>query len=228
LSDAEAESIPASLCQALAWTGCRISLWLGDLETAERSVARLKQQAGEHGLRGYYACGLGFEGALTAKQGDVAAGERLVRACLDGLREESWVTVSVDQGLAILSAHAEILIAARNADAVMAAADAAVKYAEAHGRSWWMPEALRLKGEALLLSGRTNEAEAEEHFRQSLELAHRRGALSWELRAATSLGRLLHHQGRSADAIACIQPIYGRFTEGFDTADLIVAKQLLD
>jgi predicted ATPase len=48
------------------------------------------------------------------------------------------------------------------------------------------------------------------------------------LRAATSLARLLRKQGRPADAIACLQPIYDRFTEGFGTADLIAAKQLLD
>ena len=57
--------------------------------------------------------------------------------------------------------------------------------------------------------------------------ARRQGALSCELRAATSLARLLRDQGRSADAIACLQPIYDRFTEGFGTADLMAAKQLL-
>ena len=49
-----------------------------------------------------------------------------------------------------------------------------------------------------------------------------------ELRAATSLARLLRDQGRSTDAIARLQPVYDRFTEGFDTADLMAAKQLLD
>jgi predicted ATPase len=48
------------------------------------------------------------------------------------------------------------------------------------------------------------------------------------LRVATSLARLLHSQGRSADAIACLQPIYDRFTEDFESADLIESKQLLD
>ena len=52
--------------------------------------------------------------------------------------------------------------------------------------------------------------------------------MSWELRAATSLARLLRDQGRSANASACLQPVYDRFTEGFGTADLIAAKRLLD
>jgi predicted ATPase len=66
------------------------------------------------------------------------------------------------------------------------------------------------------------------YARQALDGAGRQEALSWELRAATSLARLLRHHGRPADAIVCLQPIYDRFTEGFGTADLIAAKQLLD
>jgi predicted ATPase len=65
-------------------------------------------------------------------------------------------------------------------------------------------------------------------FRQALDWAREHGSLSWQLRAATSLGRLLRDQGRAAEATACLQPIYDRFTEGFGTADLIAAKQLLD
>jgi predicted ATPase len=52
--------------------------------------------------------------------------------------------------------------------------------------------------------------------------------LSWELRAATSLARLLRDQDRPADGMALLQPIYDRFTEGFDTSDLKAAKALLD
>jgi hypothetical protein len=52
--------------------------------------------------------------------------------------------------------------------------------------------------------------------------------LSWELRAATNLACLLRDQGQSADAVACLRLIYDRFTDGFDTADLIAAKRLLD
>jgi predicted ATPase len=87
----------------------------------------------------------------------------------------------------------------------------------------------RLKGELSLLHGRPGAAgSAEIHFWQALDGAREYGALSWELRAATSLARLLLNQGRPADATACLQPIYDRFTEGFSTADLIAAKQLLD
>jgi predicted ATPase len=88
---------------------------------------------------------------------------------------------------------------------------------------------LRVRGEILLLQSSPAAAErAEDLFRQALDEARRQQALSWELRAAMSLARLLRNQGRPADAIACLKPVYDRFTEGFDTADLIVAKQLLD
>jgi predicted ATPase len=62
----------------------------------------------------------------------------------------------------------------------------------------------------------------------ALEDARKRGTPSWELRAATSLARLLRHQGRTADATTCLRPVYDRFTEGFDSTDLVAAKQLLD
>jgi predicted ATPase len=68
----------------------------------------------------------------------------------------------------------------------------------------------------------------EDLFRQALDESRRQEALSWELRAATSLARLLRDQGRPADATACLQPVYDRFTEGFGTADLVAAKRLLD
>jgi predicted ATPase len=84
------------------------------------------------------------------------------------------------------------------------------------------------KGELLLLQGAPGAAAAEDHFRQALDWARRQGALSWELRAATSLARLLRDQGPSADALALLQPVYDRFTEGFGTADLKTAKALLD
>ena len=88
---------------------------------------------------------------------------------------------------------------------------------------------LRIKGELFLLQSAPGAAAAAEgHFRQALDWARRQGALSWELRTAISLARLLSDQGRSADATALLEPVYDRFTEGFATADLKAAKALLD
>jgi predicted ATPase len=93
---------------------------------------------------------------------------------------------------------------------------------------WCFPELLRVKGELVLLENRSNEAAAETNFRQALDWACRQGALSWELRAAMSLGRLQRSQGRTAEALAELMPVYERFSEGFGTADLISAKALIE
>ncbi|HUO97623.1 MAG TPA: hypothetical protein VMU01_03100, partial [Rhizomicrobium sp.] len=223
LADAEAGNHPVSLCLALTWCGCIIPLRLGDMRTAQRSIARLKDHARNHGLSAYYANGLCFEGQLAAKRGDLVAAERLLREGLKNLRQtrsETFYTVS-------LTGLAEVLTISAESGESLAAAEEAVQRAERANALWWMPEALRIKGEALLsCNGDTNAAE--DHFRRSLDLAHRQGALSWELRAGTSLARLLRDQGHPADAEALLQPIYDRFTEGFDTADLKAAEALLD
>jgi hypothetical protein len=110
----------------------------------------------------------------------------------------------------------------------LAAIDDAIEHSERTQEVWLMAELLRVRGE-LLLSQQAAEAAAaaEQHFRQSLDLARRQGALFWELRAAMSLAKLLHGEGRFADAEALLRPVYDRSTEGFDTADLIAAKRLL-
>ena len=69
---------------------------------------------------------------------------------------------------------------------------------------------------------------AEGRFLEGLDWARRQGALSWELRTATSLARLQRDVGRTEDAHELLAPIYARFTEGFDTVDLVAAKTLLD
>ena len=95
------------------------------------------------------------------------------------------------------------------------------------GVPWWEAELYRLRGELLLLSA-DNEAAAEACFHQALDIAPRQQARSLELRAAMSLTRLWQRQGKRAEAHQLLEPIYGWFTEGFDTADLKEAKALLD
>src|SRR5205823_2532044 len=94
---------------------------------------------------------------------------------------------------------------------------------------WCVAELLRIKGELILSEGGPDAAEAaEDHFTQALDWARRQGALSWELRAATSLARLWRGQNRTKAAREILAPVYDRFTEGFETTDLNSAKLLLD
>ena len=80
----------------------------------------------------------------------------------------------------------------------------------------------------LLAQSTEHHREAEACFHQALTIAHRQQAKSWELRTAVSLSRLWQQQGKRAEARELLAPIYGWFTEGFDTADLQEAKALLD
>ncbi|MCH8196886.1 MAG: adenylate cyclase, partial [Proteobacteria bacterium] len=92
----------------------------------------------------------------------------------------------------------------------------------------WEAELHRLKGELLLARSAKNAAEAEGCFDQAIAVARRQLAKSLELRAATSLARLWQGQGKIAEADDLLSPVYGWFTEGFETADLRDARALLD
>jgi class 3 adenylate cyclase len=94
------------------------------------------------------------------------------------------------------------------------------------GERAWDAELRRIEGEISLKQGRADEAE--HAFRSAIEIADAQQAKSWELRAASSLARLLVDQARRQEAHLLLAPIYGWFTEGFDTADLKQAKALLD
>ena len=111
----------------------------------------------------------------------------------------------------------------------LAAIEEAIARSERTEQRWAMAELVCIKGELLLLQDAPGAAAAaEDHFRQALEWARRQGALSWELRAATSLARLLRDRDRIAEARDLLAPVYERFIEGFGTADLQAAKRLLD
>jgi predicted ATPase len=99
---------------------------------------------------------------------------------------------------------------------------------EQSGRGELLVEAYRLRGALLLRQAVPEAAQVETCFEQALAIARRQQAKSWELRAATSLSRLWQQQGKRAEALELLAPVYGWFTEGFDTADLQEAKTLLE
>ena len=107
------------------------------------------------------------------------------------------------------------------------ALDEAFAHVNETGERYWEAELYRLKGQLLLLPG-GSDVEAEELFQQGLEVAKSQSAKSWELRAAMSLARLWQTQGKAPEATELLAGIYGWFTEGFDTPDLIDAKTLLE
>jgi predicted ATPase len=93
---------------------------------------------------------------------------------------------------------------------------------------WWEAEIYRLRGVLLLRQTGTSQAEAETWLQRALDVARRQEAKSLELRAAMSLARLWQQQGKRDAARELLAEAYGWFIEGFDTADLLEAKELLE
>ena len=100
--------------------------------------------------------------------------------------------------------------------------------AEASRTRWWEAEFHRMAGKIALKSPAPDAAKAETHFERALVVAREQKAKSWELRAAMSLARLWSDQEKRDEACNLLAPIYGWFTEGFDTRDLKEAKALLE
>ena len=213
-----------SLGYALAMAACPIALITGDLAAAEIYVSTLLDHSTKHALTLWHAFGRSYQGALAVKRGDLANGLQLLRAGFAELGE-TWLAVL----RLVEPLMAEALGRAGQISQGLAAIAEAIARSGHTEERWLSAELLRVKGELLLLQGGPGaRVVADDQFQQALDWARRQDALSWELRTATSLARLLRDQDRSADAVALLQPVYDRFTEGFDTADLKVAKRLLD
>jgi predicted ATPase len=108
----------------------------------------------------------------------------------------------------------------------MALLDEASQIVERTGERWFEAELNRLKGQLLQQQGHVKPAE--ELYRKALGIAREQEAKMWELRAAVSLAALCRDKGRRAEAHDLLAPVYGWFTEGFDTEDLKEAKALVE
>jgi predicted ATPase len=225
VEDARAADHAISLCFALAQAACPIAMFVGDLAAAEHYVGMLLDHSTRHALPLWHAWGRSHQGVLVIRRGDVSTGLRLLRAGFDELGEAR----SALRFTHFLGHIAEALGRAGQIAGGLAAIEQALAWTERTEERWRIAGLLRIKGELLLLQDAPGAAAAaENHFRQALDWARRQGALSLELGAATSLARLLRDQSRAADAMALLQPVYDRFTEGFETADLKAAKTLLE
>jgi predicted ATPase len=103
-----------------------------------------------------------------------------------------------------------------------------MKVMETTKETWCEAEVNRIAGEIALKSPEREMAKAQAYFERALAVARQQQAKSWELRAAMSMARLWRDQGKREEAHELLAPIYGWFTEGFDTHDLKEAKALLD
>jgi predicted ATPase/DNA-binding winged helix-turn-helix (wHTH) protein len=222
VAEARATNHAMSLGHALAVAACPIALFMGDLAAAEHYVEMLLDHSTRHALARWRAWGLSHQGVLVIQRGDLGIGLRLLHAGF----AEPGAAGAVPRLFTFLMAEA-LGRAGQIADGLAAIEEAIVR-SEASEERWATAELLRIKGELFLLQGTPGAAAAAEgQFRQALDWARRQGALSWELRTASSLARLWRDQHRVKEARALLESVYGRFTEGFATADLREAKSLL-
>jgi len=180
--------------------------------------------ADEHGLPLWKLWATTLGGSAMLEEGQIHQGrERITRGCEAVRAAGARITLSQTLGL-VAQAHARC----GDSHQGLAAVEEALATAEGSGERYYFAELNRLRGELLLILQPSNIALAEQCFRNSIELARAQQARSWELRATTSLARLLDKQGHRVEAHRMLAEIYGWFTEGFNTVDLKDAKALLE
>jgi predicted ATPase len=205
------------VCHSLIYT-VPVFLWSGDWSAAEAIIERLIQHTQRYSLAPYHAGGVGLKGQLLLGRGDVEAGIRLLRVCLERLPAYPVFTCDLAQGLAMAGRFGEAL----------AVIDETIAHSEGHGESFLTPEILRIKGDLLASAPGLKLSEAEHWLSRSLQSARKQSALAWELRTTRSLALLRRKQHRHAEAHVALGALYDRFTEGFETSDLRAARRLLD
>jgi DNA-binding transcriptional MerR regulator len=190
--------------------------------TQERAEAVINL-AKEQGFPQWRAQGSIVRGWALAQQGQAKEGIEQLQQSMQAFRA-TGAEINQPYFLALLAeAHGTI----GEPEAELTVLTEALTHIDTKGERWYESECYRLKGELLLQQGSDNQAEAVSCFAQAIAVAQSQQAKFWELRATTSLARLWQWQGKQAEAHALLAPVYGWFTEGFDTADLIEAKALL-
>jgi DNA-binding winged helix-turn-helix (wHTH) protein/tetratricopeptide (TPR) repeat protein len=203
--------------------------WDTTIDWSKRTI----ELATEHGLPYYQLMGSHILGAALAQAGQTDAGLPMMQQAV-----QTSLAIGVEAGLTAM--YLMIAEACRKAGEFRAGQDAItdafrfVKLKEEHA---WEPELLRTRAELELerhrnargaKGSKTSEKDAEDGFLKSIELAHSQRATKWELRATLSLAKLYHHQKKKKEAHQRLSHAYDRFKEGFETKDLLDAKELLD
>jgi predicted ATPase len=214
---------PFSLAYALCFAA------LGHQFRREAQATHMRAEAactlaGEQGFVFFLAWGTVLRGWALAEQGRSDAG--IVQMC-EGMAACRTTGAEADRPY-FLALAAEAYGRERRYDEGLVRLEEALALVEHSEERYWEAEIHRLQGELLLARSAGHQTEAEAWVHKALDVARRQGAKSLELRAATSLARLWQQQGKRQEAYDLLAPIYGWFTEGFDTLDLKDAKALLE
>jgi class 3 adenylate cyclase/predicted ATPase len=220
---AEARSLahPPTLAVSLTM-GARLLSLVGDNVALDERADQIVAVATEQGFSHRRAAGTIYCGWVKVKNGDVAEGISLLRSGSAAYRA-AGAEAGMPFHIALLARACEI---AGQIDEGVILLDDALQIVERTGARWFAAELNRHKGQLLLRQGDTQAAE--ELYHNALTIAEEQGAKLWELRAAASLARLRRDQNSHAEARDLLAPVYGWFTEGFDTPDLKEAKELLE
>jgi class 3 adenylate cyclase/predicted ATPase len=219
----EARSLahPPTLATSLILSAVPLSL-IGDILSLDERIDELLAVAAEHGFSYWHAVGTIFRGWAKVKRGDLTGGILLLRRGLSDYRATD-AQVWVPYCLALLGRGCAMAGQIEESSTML---DEALQIAEGTGERWLAAELNRHKGH--LLWRQEHPEAAEEFYRKALSIAEVQEARFFELRASTSLARLWREQGKRDAARDLLSPVYGWFTEGFDTPVLKQAKALLD
>lgn len=222
--EAEARHYPVPRCAAILITSVCIAIYVGNFEDSEQMLDFADAFAAEHGLVLWSAISVCMRAKLHIDIGRPVDLETYRRALDDisssglGMRYPPF-----------LGNYGHCLSLAGDLDGALTCIDEAISLYASSGQDWGLPEMLMMKGNFIRAGGREGWLEqAADCYLQSIALAQRHGSLTWELRSATQLASLWREAGGSGDAAEMLSSAYGRFTEGFWTADLVRAKALLE
>ena len=213
---------PFTFCYVLN-SGVIVALETGDWQRAEELIHRLSTIATKHELLTYVRASVGWQGRLAVSRGDLSRGVESLQTALAALHEDGYELYRPEFSLTL----AEGLAKTGERERAYSTICEAVSWAETRGRVLNFIDLLRAKGEIRTSMSQQYAGEGEACLLQSLKLARQRGLLSLELRAGISLARLWADRAQRDKALELLDPIFNRFSEGFQTRDLVAAAQLL-
>ena len=216
---AQFASLMDALCRA-SWTHA----YCGQYAPAHAQLDEVIARANEKGSSIWKAFGMTNRGCILAFTGEASDAVQTITSGLAACRS-TGSNVFAPLFLSYLAkAHAEL----GQFDDAWHCIGEATKAVEASKEKWCEADIHRIAGEIALMSPEPDAAKAKAYFERALAVARKQQAKSWELRAAMSMARLWRDQGKRVEARDLLAPVYGWFTEGFDTLDLKEAKALLD
>jgi len=220
---AEQLSHPHTLVYTICHVRAFIDLFRRRHEDTRSYAAMVVSVSTENGFSHWLNCGRIFEGWAEICRGEVDGGIELLRAGVAAWQKRGarlWLPI-------FLTLEAEACAKAGRGDAALEAIEEALAIAKNTSERWAMAEVLRVKARLLKAAAGAETKEIETILLSSLDTARAQQARCWELRAACDLARLWKGQGRGREGLKLVQAIYEQFTEGFDTADLLEAKALM-